>query len=502
LEERVQEVSRRHSTFFKGERKAGINEWNKEEQLTFSSDSQRQQARRQGLGYGGGGKSGTRARPYEVSRNSSAKGDNGALANSTNLMERICHRDNLNRAYQRVKANRGAPGIDDMRIEELSSWIRQNKETFVQSLLSGTYRPQGVRGVEIPKPQGGMRQLGIPTVVDRLVQQAILQVLTPIFDPEFSNRSFGFRPKRGAHQALLQAQNDVKQGHRIAVDVDLEQFFDRVNHDVLMSRMARRIQDKRLLRILRRFLEAGIFQQGVSGQRDQGTPQGGPLSPLLANILLDDLDKELERRGHRFVRYADDFQIYVKTHRAGYRVMNSTRKFLEAKLKLRVNREKSAVDDVAKRSFLGYRISGQNGELWIAPKSLHLVKQRIRQMTRRNRGQATEVMITKLNEFLQGWLTYYRHAHCRTHLQELDSWIRRRVRCYRLKQRKRKRSIHSWLVTLGVPKKRAWWAAGSSRGWWRLAATAPLHEALDKEWFRELGLVNLVQYHRTLNNTH
>ena len=294
--------------------------------------------------------------------------------------------------------------------------------------------------MEIPKPGGGKRQLGIPTVVDRLVQQAILQVLEPILDPTFSASSFGFRPGESAHQALAQAQTYVADGREIVVDIDLEKFFDRVNHDILMARLARRIGDKRLLRIVRRFLEAGMMQAGVCIERHEGTPQGGPLSPLLANLLLDDLDKELERRGHRFCRYADDCNIYVRSQAAGERVMASVVAFLEGKLRLKVNRAKSAVAAVMERSFLGHRLL-PGGRLGLAPKSLDRAKERLRRITRRNRGIALERMIAEVNSFTTGWVTYFRHAACKSALRDIDDWLRRKLRCVRLKQCKRVKAI-------------------------------------------------------------
>ena len=313
-------------------------------------------------------------------------------------MEKIAGSANLNQAYKRVKANQGAPGVDGMTVTDLRPWIAANREALIASLLDGSYQPQPVRGVEIPKPGGGKRQLGIPTVVDRLVQQAILQVLEPLLDPSFSASSFGFRPGRGAHDALHQAREYVADGREIVVDLDLEKFFDRVNHDVMMSRLARRIGDKRLLRIIRRFLAAGMMQYGVSTERHEGTPQGGPLSPLLANLLLDDLDKELERRGHRFCRYADDCNIYVRSQAAGERVMASVTWFLERRLRLKVNRQKSAVAPVGERKFLGYRLDAE-GDLGIAPKSLQRAKDRLRQITRRNRGVSLGRMIDEANGF-------------------------------------------------------------------------------------------------------
>ena len=322
-----------------------------------------------------------------------------ARALTQHLMEEVVNRENLNRAYRRVKANKGAPGVDGMTLRELGDWIKQHKQELTAALLDGSYQPQAVRGVEIPKPGGGVRQLGIPTVVDRLVQQAILQVLEPILDPTFSESSFGFRPGRGAHDALAQASRYVAEGRTIVVDMDLEKFFDRVNHDILMARLARRVVDKRLLRIIRRFLRAGLLQQGVCVERHEGTPQGGPLSPLLANLLLDDLDKELEARGHYFCRYADDCNIYVRSRIAGQRVLASLTEFLEGKLRLRVNHAKSAVAHVEQRKFLGHRLLA-GGMLTIAPASLDRAKDRIRQITRRNRGVSFEQVIGELNSFL------------------------------------------------------------------------------------------------------
>jgi len=426
---------------------------------------------------GAGGKGGTG--PAERKR-----------ALTVHLMERVVKRENLNRAYKRVKANKGAPGVDGMTVGDLRGWIGEHKEEFIASLLQGDYQPSPVRGVEIPKPGGGVRQLGIPTVVDRLVQQAILQALEPILDPTFSESSYGFRPGRDAHQALKQASAYVAEGRLIVVDMDLEKFFDRVNHDILMARLARHVADKRLLRIVRRFLQSVMMCNGVCVARAEGTPQGGPLSPLLANLLLDDLDKELERRGHRFCRYADDCNIYVRTIKAGERVMTSVSRFLEEKLRLRVNRDKSAVAYVGERKFLGHRLLS-GGRQTIAPKSLARAKERIREITRRNRGISFTQMIRELNVFLSGWVVYFRHAECKTHLQRLDKWIRRKLRCVRLKQRKRAKPIADFLQWLGVPAWRAWILACSGKGWWRMAGSPPATEAMTIQWFQELGLVSL-----------
>lgn len=413
------------------------------------------------------------------------------------LMEEIASSANLNQAYKRVKANKGAAGVDAMSVSDLLPWIRENRERLIASLLDGSYQPNTVRGVEIPKPGGGKRQLGIPTVVDRLVQQAILQVLDPILDPTFSSSSFGFRPGKSAHQALAQAQNYVADGHEIVVDIDLEKFFDRVNHDILMARLARRIGDKRLLRIIRRFLEAGMMQGGVCIERREGTPQGGPLSPLLANLLLDDLDKELERRGHRFCRYADDCNIYVRSQAARERVMGSIVAFLEGKLRLKVNRTKSAVAPTTERSFLGHRLL-PGGRLGLAPKSLTRLKDRLRQITRRNRGIALERMIAEVNSLVTGWVTYFRHAACKEALREIDEWLRRKLRCVRLKQCKRTKAIADFLMKHGATARNAWRVALSGKGWWRLAGSPPVHAAMTLQWFATLGLVSLQAHHAAL----
>jgi RNA-directed DNA polymerase len=419
---------------------------------------------------------------------------------TVNLMEQVCDPKNIVRAYRRVRSNKGKPGVDGMTVHGLADWLRENNAALTASLLEGTYRPQPVRGVQIPKPGGGQRQLGIPVVVDRLVQQAILQVLNPIFDSTFSNSSYGFRPGRGAHMALEQARKYVAQeGREFVVDLDLEKFFDRVNHDILMSRIARRIGDKRLLRILRRFLQAGLMQDGVCVTREEGTPQGGPLSPLLANVLLDDLDQLLDSRGHRFCRYADDCNIYVRSLAAGQRVMESVTRFLEGKLKLRVNREKSAVAPVGERKFLGHRLL-LNGKLGISPKSVKRAKERIRQITRRNRGVSFAQVIIELNLFLVGWLIYYRLAACRFELQCLDEWIRRKLRCYRLKQCKRGKSVARFLQRLGASPSLAHRVASSGKGWWRLSLTRPAHQAMSAEWFATQGLVSLVLKYDSLRH--
>ena len=417
---------------------------------------------------------------------------------STSLMEQAVLPANLNRAYARVKANKGAPGADGLTVGQLAGWIEQHKQELIASLLDGSYQPQPVRGVQIPKPGGEMRQLGIPTVVDRLVQQAMLQVLEPILDPTFSESSYGFRPGRGAHDALQKAKEFVAGGRDIVVDIDLEKFFDRVNHDVLMNRLSRHVGDKRMLKIIGRFLRAGLMSNGVCEDRTQGTPQGGPLSPLLSNLLLDDLDKELERRGHCFCRYADDCNIYVQSTRAGERVMAGVTRFLEKVLRLGVNRDKSAVAPVVERKFLGHRLL-PGGRLGIAPQSLNRAKERIRQIARRSRGVSIEQVIDELNTFLIGWVTYFRHAECKSLLRELDGWVRRKLRCLRLKQCRFMAPIANLLGKLGVPRRRAWLLAQSGRGWWRLATSPPATEGMSLAWFESLGLSTLAARYEALN---
>lgn len=422
-----------------------------------------------------------------------------ARALSQSLMEEVTSRENLNRAYRKVRANKGAPGVDGVTLDDLPAWIAEHKQELIDSLLDGSYQPQAVRGVQIPKPGGGMRQLGIPTVVDRLVQQAILQVLEGRLDPTFSDSSYGFRPGRSAHQAVQQASRYVTEGRTIVVDMDLEKFFDRVNHDILMSRLARHVGDKRLLRIIRRFLEAGLMQEGVCVTRREGTPQGGPLSPLLANLLLDDLDRELTRRGHTFCRYADDCNIYVRSQAAGERVLTSITQFLEGKLRLRVNRDKSTVATVSERKFLGYRLL-TDGRLTIAPQSIQRAKDRIRQITRRNRGVSFERMLSELGSFTTGWVTYFRHATERDAFCRLDGWIRRKLRCVRLKQRKRAKSIAAFLQSLGVSWNRSWTTAACGKGWWRMSATPSAHHGMSNHWFETQGYHSLESRYLSLQH--
>ena len=435
----------------------------------------------------------------EEQQNNVAKKESCILA--VDLMEKVCNPVNLNRAYKRVKANKGAPGVDGIIVEALGEYIRIHKEQLIQSLMDGSYKPQPVRRVMIPKPGGGERQLGIPSTVDRLVQQAILQVLEPIFDPEFSESSYGFRPCRSAHGALKKAQRYVEEGYTWVVDMDIEKFFDRVNHDILMSKLAKRIGDKRLLKIIRRFLTAGIMQEGVVMNRHEGTPQGSPLSPLLSNIMLDELDKEWERRGHKFCRYADDQNTYVRSKRAGERVYLSVKQFLEKRLKLKVNEGKSAVAPVQERKFLGYRIM-RDSKLAVAPQSIQRVREKIRKLTWRSRGKSLEDVIKQLNTYLQGWINYYQLSAFKSLFNEIDAWIRRKLRCYKLKQKKRGSTIVTFLMGLGVSEKAARQIGSSGKGWWRLSRTEAVHRALSNAWFEAEGLMSLRRQWEALLNTY
>jgi RNA-directed DNA polymerase len=411
-------------------------------------------------------------------------------------MERVVERENCLRALKRVRSNKGSPGIDGVTVEALPPYLREHWEEIRRQLLAGTYQPNAVRRYEIPKSGGGVRQLGIPTVLDRFLQQAILQVLQPIFDPTFSEQSYGFRPGRRAHDAVCQAQQYVQSGRRGVVDVDLEKFFDRVSHDVLMARLANRVEDKRLLRIIRRYLEAGIMADGVVVERHEGTPQGGPLSPLLANVLLDEVDRMLEGSGHRFVRYADDCNVYVRSKRAGERVMERMVK-LYAKLKLRVNEEKSTVARVWERKFLGYSFWVASGKLVkrrVAPKVLEGFKQRIREATSRTGGKSLPTVVEELRTYLLGWKAYFRLADTPRIFQNLDRWIARRLRMVQLKQWKRGSTMYRELRRRGVPERVSRAAAAHGRSWWRTAGHGALHTAMPSTYLAGLGLPRLAPH--------
>jgi RNA-directed DNA polymerase len=418
------------------------------------------------------------------------------------LMEQVVERNNLLQALHRVERNKGAAGVDGMAVKSLRSYLLNNWPLVREELLNGTYRPLPVRRVEIPKPDGGIRLLGIPTVLDRLIQQALLQVLTPIFDPTFSPLSFGFRPGRSARDAVKTAQLFIRQGFRFVVDMDLEKFFDRVNHDILMAKLAKRISDKRVLRLIRRYLQAGILINGCKIASEEGTPQGGPLSPLLANIMLDDLDKELKKRGHRFVRYADDCNIYVKTKRSGERVLESVKDFVEKRLKLKVNEEKSAVDRPWKRKFLGFSFTHHHvSRLRLAPKTVKRFKDKIRELTSRRHSQSMQERIQKLNVYLKGWCGYFRIAETPSLFKVFDEWIRRRLRMCLLKQWKKPKTRTKNLVALGLPREWAGLIGCSRKGYWRLSNTPQMNKALGLAYWRSQGLVSLSERYNAIRST-
>jgi len=408
------------------------------------------------------------------------------------LMEEVCQRDNLWKALKRVQANKGAPGVDGMTVHKLPKYLKRHWPKIREQLVTGTYRPQPVKRVEIPKPDGGVRKLGIPTALDRFIQQAVQQVLGARWDRTFSEHSYGFRPGRSAHQAVAQAQAYIVEGYGVTVDMDLEKFFDRVNHDLLMGRIARRVGDKRLLKLIRAFLNAGVMENGLVSSSEEGTPQGGPLSPLLSNLLLDDLDQELERRGLHFVRYADDCNIYVRSRRAGERVMQSITRFLTDKLKLKVNESKSGVARPAQRKFLGFSFtSGKQPKRRIASKTLLRFKKRIRELTKRNRGVSLERMVEQLRRYLIGWRGYFGFCQTPSVLRNLDAWIRRRLRCFQWKLWKRGKTRFAELRKRGVGKDLAAQTAGSSRGLWHLSRSPALSIALPGAYFDSLGLPHL-----------
>ena len=418
------------------------------------------------------------------------------------VWERIWERQNLLTALKRVETNGGAPGIDGMTVQELRPYLKEQWLDIRRRLDVGTYQPSPVRRVEIPKPDGGMRLLGIPTVIDRFIQQAVAQVLTTLFEPTFSTHSYGFRPKRSAHDAVRAAQAYIREGYDWVVDVDLEKFFDRVNHDKLMARVARVVKDRRVLKLIRAYLESGVMVNGVVMDTEEGTPQGGPLSPLLANIMLDDLDKELEKRGHRFVRYADDCNLYVKSQRAGERVMASVRRFLEQKLKLKVNEKKSRVDRPGRRKFLGFRLFKRKGEvaIGVAQRAMERCYERLRQLTRRTRSGQLEAVVKEINAYTRGWIGYFRLADTPTVFHDMDEWLRRRLRQLLWKRWKRTRTRRRNLVALGVAPSSAR-AASSGKGTWRLAASPPVQQALNNAYWRSQGLLSITERYHQLRTT-
>jgi RNA-directed DNA polymerase len=416
--------------------------------------------------------------------------ENPAIIES--LMEEVCERENCKRALKRVKANEGSPGVDGMTVQELPGFLQQHWPAIREQLLSGTYKPQPVKRVEIPKPDGGVRKLGIPTVLDRFIQQAVMQVLQGRWDRTFSEHSYGFRPGRSAHQAVEAAQQHIAAGYRWVVDLDLEKFFDRVCHDKLMAKIVERVSDQRLLKLIRAFLRAGVMEGGLVSPVEEGTPQGGPLSPLLSNIVLDEFDRELERRGHHFARYADDSNIYVRSRRAGERVMKSLTRFISAKLKLQVNQSKSAVAEPWERKFLGFSFTrSESPKRRIAPKAVKRFKERVRELTSRTRGISIERMAKELALYLRGWIGYFGKCETPSVLQSLEEWTRRRLRSAIWKQWKRGRARFAELRKRGVSFHLAATTAGSAHGPWHLANSKALALALPNAYFDSLGIPRL-----------
>ncbi len=431
--------------------------------------------------------------PREGTESLTAKCETESPAREGPLMEDVCGRENCQQALRRVKANKGSPGIDGMRVEELPGYLKQHWPAIREQLLSGTYQPQPVRRVEIKKPDGGVRRLGIPTVLDRMIQQAAMQVLQRRWDPTFSEHSHGFRPQRSAHQAVAKAQQYIAEGNRWVVDLDLEKFFDRVNHDKLMAAMARRVSDKRMLKLTRAILESGVMENGLVSPVEEGTPQGGPLSPLLSNLVLDELDRELERRHLRFARYADDCNIYVGSERAGKRVMRSVTGFIERRLKLKVNEAKSAVARPQARKFLGFSFTGgKEPKRRIAPQALERCKRKLRELTRRTRGISVEQMTKELAAYLRGWKGYFGFCQTPSVLHRLEKWMRRRLRSMIWKQWKRGQVRFRKLRQRNIGTDLAAETAGSARGPWRLADSPALHAAFPIAYFDALGLPRLV----------
>lgn len=415
------------------------------------------------------------------------------------LMEKVLNRENMLKALKKVKSNKGAAGIDGMQIEDLHNYLVVEWPRIKEELSAGTYKPKPVRRVVIPKPDGGERYLGIPTVLDRLIQQAVLQILTPIYEPTFSEHSYGFRPGRNAHKAIRQAQQYIKSGSEIVVDIDLEKFFDKVNHDKLMSILSREIADKRVLRLIRKFLTAGIMERGCCIKSEIGTPQGGPLSPLLANVMLDGLDKELEKRGHKFVRYADDCNIYVKSRRAGYRVIESIKRFVEMRLKLNVNEAKSAVDIPNERKFLGISFCRDaEARIKLAPKSIKRFKETIRELSRYRIPIKMSERIARINRFLTGWMSYYRIIEAPSDLKDLDRYVRRRLRMCRLKQWRLPKTRKRELLDLGARPRDAALLSSSGKGAARLSKAPAIRIALRNKYWKNLGLLNVTEIYAEL----
>ncbi len=446
-------------------------------------------------GAGGGGRNPTAAGGGAESA-TAARGRTKAEA-ATRLMEQVVERGNMWRAYERVLRNKGAPGADGMTVTQLKAWLQTHWPTVRAALLAGSYLPGEVRAVDIPKPQGGVRTLGVPTVVDRLIQQALLQVLQPIFEDGFSESSYGFRPGRNAWQAVQAARDHVRGGRGWVVDIDLAKFFDRVNHDLLMARVARRVGDTRVLGLIRRFLQAGLMRDGLAQPRREGTPQGGPLSPLLSNIMLTDLDRELERRGHAFARYADDCNVYLGSRAAAEHAFATTKRYLESKLKLQINPAKSGVAPASRRDFLGYGLIGRDkARLKVAHTSVQRLRQKVKDLMREHRGTSVAKVIEALNPLLRGWTSYFRCAQVKDVWQDLDGWVRRKLRGRLWRQCKRPFARAKMLLKRGLTEERAWRSATNGRGAWWNAGASHMNHAFPKSFFDHMGLASLVDTHR------
>lgn len=449
------------------------------------------------------GESGRNPQKAALGASGSPSGKGTSVAQDQQLIEELIERDNLNRAWKQVRRNRGSPGMDGRDMDQTQAYLKEHWEEIEAHLLAGTYRPKPVKRVEIPKPGGGTRLLGVPTILDRFIQQAALQVLTPIFEPHFSEHSYGFRPGRSAHQAVEAAKAYQQSGKGWVVDLDLKAFFDEVNHDLLMARVRRHVKDKRMLKLIRAFLRSGVLINGVTETTEKGTPQGGPLSPLLSNIMLNDLDHELEKRGHCFCRYADDCNIYVGTERSGQRVLESIMDYVEGKLKLKVNRDKSAVDRPSRRMFLGYSFTvGKQPKLRVPKKSVQKIKSKIKRHCRRGRGQNLKRFIEEtLNPVLRGWTQYFRLSETKRFAQDLDEWIRHRLRCILWRQWKKPKTRTRKLRELGLDSHRAGKGSGNGHGPWFNSGASHMHQAVPNRLFKEWGLVSVFDYLTKLRTT-
>ena len=417
------------------------------------------------------------------------------------LFERFLDKENLNLAYRRVKSNGGSAGVDGMKTTELLEYLRNNKEELLESLRTGKYKPQPVKRVEIPKVGGGVRLLGIPTVLDRMIQQAMVQVLQPIFEPTFSDRSYGYRRVRKAQDAVKKSQEYYEEGYRVVVDIDLSKYFDTLNHDLLMGYVRKEVHDRNILELIKKYLKSGVLVNGVKEATDKGSPQGGPLSPLLSNVYLNEFDKEMETRGHRHVRYADDIAVYVKSKRAGERVLESCRRYLEGKLKLKMNEEKSQTGSPLRAKILGFSLYKiRKVGIRVHEKALQKLKEKLKQLTRRNRGSSLEQVLGEVNRSMEGWLNYYAMADMRKNLKELAQWLRRRIRMYVWKQWKRVRTRYSELQRHGIPQEQAWQWANTRKGYWRVSKSPIMNRALPDKHLVSLGLKEFTQKYEVLHS--